>query len=137
MISAHWIEKDFNILDVDNPGLLYDYYGFPKESYELKYPTSSTKELREQVIHTLSQKGLNLIRNKEWKYDHGTFIPLSILYPKADIPVVQISLKSNFNPEEHYDLGVKLGELRSKGFLIVGSGMSYHNMGGFGNHHNL
>lgn len=65
------------------------------------------------------------------------FIPLSILYPKADIPVIQISLKSNYNPGEHYDLGVKLAGLRKKGFLIVGSGMSYHNMGGFYNPHSL
>lgn len=93
--------------------------------------------MREEVITTLKEQGLELVRNTKWKYDHGTFIPLSILYPKADLPVIQISLKDNLNPAEHYDLGVKLGELRKKGYLIVGSGMSYHNMSGFGNPHNF
>jgi aromatic ring-opening dioxygenase catalytic subunit (LigB family) len=77
---------------------LYDYYGFPKESYSLKYPATSSKDLREEVIHTLKSQGLNLVRNTKWQYDHGTFVPLTLFRPKADLPVIQISLKHNFSP---------------------------------------
>ena len=132
MVSAHWIEKEFSIIDRDDPGLLFDYYNFPKEAYEIKYNIRSTKALREEVIQTLHNEGISLRRDQKWQYDHGTFIPLSILYPNPTIPVIQISLKEGMNPGDHYDLGVKLSSLRSRGYLILGSGMTFHNMRGFG-----
>lgn len=80
----------------------------------------------------LSKNGIQLKTKTKRGYDHGVFIPLMIMYPKADIPVIQLSLQNNLNPELHYQLGVALSELRKEGFLVLGSGATYHNFSGFG-----
>lgn len=109
---------------------MYDYYGFPSEAYELKYPSESTAELRSIVKESLLKEGYKLKSNTKRGYDHGVFIPLSIMYPEANIPVIQISILESLDPEEHFKMGKALRELKKDGFIIIGSGSSVH--GGFG-----
>lgn len=126
VVSAHWEEKQFTILDEDSPGLLFDYYGFPPQSYKFNYPAGSTKQLREAVVEHLQSQGIELQRKGKRGYDHGVFIPLMLMYPKANIPVIQISQEVSMDPGRHYQLGAALAGLRSQGYLIVGSGMGFH-----------
>ena len=105
---------------------MYDYYGFPAEAYKLKYPAESTAELRGIVKESLLKQGYKLKSNTKRGYDHGIFIPLSIMYPNANIPVIQISIMDSLDPEEHYKMGKALRELKNEGFMIIGSGSSVH-----------
>lgn len=128
IISAHWEEKNFTIQATPNPPLIYDYYGFPPHTYELKYPANTSLELVSEVKELLKQEGIPLSINTTRGYDHGVFVPLLKIYPGASIPVVQLSIKDNFDPEEHFQLGKALAPLRDRGVLIIGSGLSYHNL---------
>jgi 4,5-DOPA dioxygenase extradiol len=92
VISAHWEEPEFTILDEDAPGLYFDYYGFPAEAYKYKYDATSTPELRQEVMAAVAEGGIKLKTKGKRGYDHGVFIPLMMIYPKADIPVIAISL---------------------------------------------
>jgi 4,5-DOPA dioxygenase extradiol len=130
LFSAHWEETEWTILDYDSPPLYYDYYGFPAEAYNLTYPIKSTTELRNIVKEELKKEGVDLKTNTKRGYDHGVFIPLMIMYPKANVPVIQISILKSLNPEAHFRMGVALRELKKQGFLIIGSGATIH--GGFG-----
>ena len=85
------------------------------------------------MVDVAASNGIKLPSKTKRGYDHGVFVPLMIMYPKADIPVIQISLESSMNPQRHYQLGVALSSLRKEGFMILGSGSSYHNMQGFFN----
>jgi 4,5-DOPA dioxygenase extradiol len=114
---------------------LYDYYGFRLEAYNLQYPAESTVELRKYVKDSLMKQGYKLKTNTKRGYDHGVFIPLSIMYPKVNIPVIQISILSSLDPESHLKMGKALIELKKEGFMIIGSGSSVH--GGFGEENSI
>jgi aromatic ring-opening dioxygenase catalytic subunit (LigB family) len=111
--------------------LLYDYYGFPDSTYHLKWPAPGNPELAERIENLLHLNGFETKREFERGFDHGTFVPLMIAFPKPEIPVVQLSLVKTLDPETHINLGKALELLRNEGVLIIGSGMSYHNMRGF------
>ena len=132
IISGHWEEAEVTINAAAHPSLLYDYYGFPKETYELKYDAPGSPELAEQVHELLAQAGIPSRFDKQRGLDHGVFVPLKLVYPAADIPIVQVSLVRGLDPAQHIELGRALAPLRKQGVLIVGSGMSYHNLGKFG-----
>jgi len=114
------------------PDLLYDYYGFPEHTYKLKYDAPGSPELAENVrgLLTKAQIPTRLIADRG--LDHGVFIPLKLVYPEADIPIVQVSLMTGLDPGKHIEIGQALAPLRQQGVLIVGSGMSYHNLRRFG-----
>jgi 4,5-DOPA dioxygenase extradiol len=131
VISAHWEEKEFTILTNQNPKLLYDYYGFPEESYNLNYPIKLAKNLNEKIFRILEDKEIKYNKDDQRDFDHGVFIPLMLLFSDLDVPVTQISLKKNFNPEDHINLGRVLSELSEEGVLVLASGMSFHNMRAF------
>lgn len=131
IISAHWEEAIVNVSSAAQPGMLYDYYSFPPESYEFQYPAPGNPDLAVQIIHMLGGKGIPARLNPERDYDHGIFVPLMLIYPAADIPIVQLSLLGSLNPQAHIDLGKAIAALRKQGVLIVGSGMSFHNMSAF------
>ena len=126
VFSAHWEESDWTILDHDNPPLLYDYSNFPPESYNLPYRMSSSSELRNQVKQHLQKNGVELKSETKRGYDHGVFIPLMIMYPDGKVPVIQISLLENLNPEAHFRMGQAVKDLKKEGFIIFGSGSSVH-----------
>lgn len=106
------------------------YYGFPDHTYELSYPAPGSSTVAHRIGQLLDTAGIKHRFNTERGYDHGVFVPL-LMYPDADIPVVQVSLRSDLDPRFHLELGAALAPLRDEGVLIVGSGMSYHNMSTF------
>ncbi len=128
LISAHWEEDDFTILTKPHPDLLFDYYGFPPHTYELTYDVQNPEWLVQRVITLTKQNNLVVEQDSKRGYDHGVFIPLKVAFPDGDIPVAQLSLKTTLDPQQHIALGKILAPLRKEGVLIIGSGMSYHNL---------
>ena len=132
VFSGHWEEDCFAVTSSAKPALIYDYYGFPEHTYNLTYPAPGAPDLARQIIARLTHAGLPTLADDQRGFDHGVFIPLKLLFPDADIPIVQVSLHNNLDPALHLAAGTALAPLRKEGVLIVGSGMSYHNMRGFG-----
>ena len=128
VISGHWEESQVTVNSAANPDLYFDYYGFPPHTYELTYPAPGDPELARQVQSLLSQAGFPCGETLERGLDHGVFVPFKLFMPEAEIPVVQLSLVEGLDPDIHLRIGQALAPLRSQGVLIVGSGMSYHNM---------
>jgi aromatic ring-opening dioxygenase catalytic subunit (LigB family) len=132
-ITAHWDDTDVvTVSTAEKPGMYYDYYGFPPHTYEIKYPAPGAPALAERVRALLSDAGIESAADDQRGYDHGTFVPLMVAFPDADIPVVQMSIRKDLDPAFHIALGRALAPLRDEGILIVGSGLSYHNMRMFG-----
>jgi 4,5-DOPA dioxygenase extradiol len=129
--SAHWETPKISITSAANPELLYDYFGFPDDSYQLKYPCPGAPELASHIADVLSQHGMEVELNEQRGLDHGVFIPLMLMYPNADIPVLQISLCQSLDPSVHIQLGKALSSLSTNNILFIGSGFSFHNMSGF------
>lgn len=128
VISAHWEEKMFTIQSTAKPTMIYDYSGFPAHTYQLKYPAPGSPELAERISKLLKIHSIENQLNSNRGYDHGVYVPLLISFPDADIPVIQISLRSDLSPTAHIELGKALSELRKDKVLILGSGFSYHNL---------
>ena len=133
IISAHWQTPEFSVTASKQPTLIYDYRGFPEHTYQLTYPALGAPALAESISILLSNTGLNNNQDSSRGFDHGMFIPLKLMFPDADIPVVQLSLRCDLDPAAHLSAGKALASLRNEGVLIIGSGMSFHNMGGYGN----
>ncbi len=133
MISAHWLEKTITITGSSNPELIYDYYGFPAHTYELKYPAKGDPDLAHKIVQLLEVANITAKIDPVRGFDHGMFIPMMLMFPDADIPTVQVSLNSNLDPQTQMNLGQALEKLRDQGILIIGSGMSFHNMRAYGN----
>src|SRR5260221_7816056 len=132
VVSAHWEEPVPTVMTGEHPPLLYDYYGFPPEAYQLTWPAPGDPELAARAQRLLEEAGFETAANAQRGYDHGTFVPLKVAYPDADVPVVQLSLKQGLDPKEHLAMGRALAPLRDEGVLIVGSGMTFHNLRAFG-----
>ena len=128
VISAHWEEDEVNITSGEKPSLIYDYYGFPEESYKITYPAPGNSKLANKIKNLLMAKDINSKLNPERGFDHGVFIPLKIMYPDASITCVQISLLKNLDPKKHIEMGKALLSLMDENILILGSGMSFHNL---------
>jgi aromatic ring-opening dioxygenase catalytic subunit (LigB family) len=131
-VSAHWEEAVPTVMTAERPPMLYDYYGFPPASYQITWPAPGSPALAERVGKLLEGAGFASGRDPRRGFDHGTFVPLKLTYPQADVPTIQLSLKRGLDPKEHLAIGRALAPLRDEGVFIVGSGMSYHNMSGFG-----
>jgi aromatic ring-opening dioxygenase catalytic subunit (LigB family) len=132
MVSAHWIQSEVTVTSASHPEMFFDYDGFPANTYELRYPAPGEPGLAEKLVHLLKTAGIQARTNETRGYDHGMFIPMLLIFPEANIPVIQMSLTKTLNPEEHIAIGQALESLRDEGVLIVGSGMSFHNMRGYG-----
>jgi len=128
VISAHWEGVRPIVNTGANPGLLFDYYGFPEHTYALTYPAPGSPALASRVRELLGDAGFDADEDATRGYDHGVFVPLLLMYPEADVPVVQLSLQAGLDPVAHLAIGHALAPLRDEGVLIVGSGMSYHNL---------
>lgn len=128
VISGHWEEPEITIQKNPVPDLLFDYHGFPPHTYELTWPAPGAPELSDRIAGLLDAAGIDNRFDTERGYDHGVFIPLKLAWPKPDIPVVQVSLRSDLDPSAHLDFGRALSPLRDENILIIGSGMSFHNM---------
>ncbi len=131
VISAHWEESVVTLLGASNPPLYYDYYGFPQEAYEITYPVHGHPALADRITAILEKDHIPNRIDTERGFDHGVFIPLKLMYPEADIPVLQISLLRGLDAAAHITLGAALHELMQENILIVGSGFSFHNQNAF------
>lgn len=132
LVSAHWLMPQPTLTTSAQPGLLFDYYGFPPHTYELTYPAPGAPALAERVAGLLAGAGFAPRGDSRRGFDHGVFVPLKVAFPHADVPVLQLSLLDSLDAADHLRLGQALAPLRDAGVLIVGSGMSYHNMRGYG-----
>ena len=128
VISAHWEADEALLTSAAQPSLLYDYYGFPDETYQITYPAPGLPALAEQVRGLLEKDKIAARLDGERGLDHGVFIPLKLIYPDADIPCVQLSLKKGLDPQVHIEMGRCLAPLRENNVLIIGSGLSFHNI---------
>lgn len=128
VISAHWEAPEFTVQTKPAPGMLFDYYGFPPHTYELSYPAPGSLALAQRVRQLADAAGITVAEDAERDYDHGVYIPLLMSWPDATIPTIQLSLKQGLDASEHLALGRALAPLRDEGVLILGSGMSYHNL---------
>lgn len=132
VISGHWEAAEFSVMANPHPPMVYDYYGFPEHTYHVTYPAPGDVDLAHSVQRLIGEAGMTAVLDTEQGFDHGTFTPLVIMYPDADVPVVQLSLKAGYDPATHIAVGRALAPLRDQGVLIVGSGLSYHNLREFG-----
>jgi aromatic ring-opening dioxygenase catalytic subunit (LigB family) len=130
VISGHWEERGFAISSGERPGMVYDYSGFPEHTYHIRYSAPGSPKLARRVQELLQAGGVPARLDPERGYDHGTFSVMKPLYPEESIPLVQLSIDRSYDPELHLQLGRLLAPLRDEGVLIIGSGLSYHNMSG-------
>lgn len=133
VITGHWEAAQFSVSTSAHPPMDYDYYGFPEHTYSLQYPAPGSPALAARVTELLAAGGIACQQDPRRGFDHGTFVPLGLMYPQADMPIVLLSMKSGYDAAEHIRVGAMLSALRDEGVLIVGSGLTYHNMRGFGN----
>jgi aromatic ring-opening dioxygenase catalytic subunit (LigB family) len=131
VVSGHWEAPAFTVGAAERPALIYDYYGFPEETYRLRFDAPGSPALARRTRDLLAGAGLAAAEDAARGYDHGVFVPLKLALPRADVPVVQLSLRDDLDPQAHLAAGRALAALRDDGVLIVGSGMSWHNMRGF------
>ncbi|KAK9068730.1 hypothetical protein SSX86_012845 [Deinandra increscens subsp. villosa] len=131
VISAHW-ETTFPTVNAVSDGpsdTIYDFYGFPKSMYQLKYPAPGAPKLAKRVKALLMSSGFKRVdEDKKRGLDHGAWVPLMLMYPDADIPVCQLSIQTNRDATYHYNMGKALAPLKEEGVLIVGSGAATHNL---------
>lgn len=133
VVSAHWEEAVPTLMTAAKPPLLFDYYGFPPESYRLTWPSPGAPELAPRVQALLEGAGFKTATDATRGFDHGTFVPLKLAWPTPTLPTLQLSLKTGLDPAEHLAMGRALAPLRDEGVFIIGSGMTFHNMRGFMN----
>jgi len=128
VLSGHWEEQAFTASAAAEPKLIFDYSGFPEETYRLTWPAPGDPELARRVAAMLEAAGLPAGVSASRGFDHGVFVPLKVAFPEAKIPVVTLSLAASLDPALHLAAGRALAPLRDEGVLIVGSGMSFHNL---------
>jgi 4,5-DOPA dioxygenase extradiol len=128
-ISAHWLTRGGALVTASRePRMNYDFYGFPDEMYKVVYPAHGDVELSEELQTQLGAT-LPVRGDTAWGFDHGTWVVLKYMFPKADVPVIQLSIDYSRPPSFHFELGRQLAFLRNRGVLILGSGNMVHNLG--------
>jgi aromatic ring-opening dioxygenase catalytic subunit (LigB family) len=133
IVSGHWEEAAFTFTGAEaHPGLIFDYYGFPPETYQLTWPAPGAPWLAERGAGLLREAGLSAGIDAERGFDHGVFVPMKVAFPEAAIPCVQMSLALGLDPVLHVEAGRALAPLRDEGVLVIGSGMSFHNLRAYG-----
>jgi len=131
VLSAHWEGKRSGKIEITsspNPKMVYDYGGFPPETYRYQYPSPGSPELAHQIQQLLGNRGIDSVLDDTRGYDHGVFVPLMIMFPRADIPVVAVSLDASLNANKNIEIGRALEPLRDEGVLVLGSGYTFHNL---------
>lgn len=127
VVSAHWETKGTFVTAMDNPQTIHDFGGFPRALFEFQYPAPGSPEIAAETKKIITKTVVGL--DDKWGLDHGAWSVVTHLYPKADIPVIQLSIDYTQNAQYHYELAKELASLRKKGVLIIGSGNMVHNLG--------
>lgn len=125
-ISAHWETVGTQVTAMEQPRTIHDFYGFPPELFACRYPAPGFPDLADRIIAQI--KSIKVLPDQEWGLDHGTWSVLMRMFPKADIPVLQLSLDRGWSAQSHYDLGRELKALREQDVLVIGSGNLVHNL---------
>jgi aromatic ring-opening dioxygenase catalytic subunit (LigB family) len=128
VVTGHWEAPRFTVSSGSQPGMIYDYSGFPAETYRISYPAPGSPDVAARVQELLKAGGVAADSDAARGFDHGTFSLMKPIYPDADVPVVQLALQEDLDPEQHLAAGRLLAPLRDEGVLILGSGSSYHNL---------
>lgn len=128
LVSAHWESRELRVGSAAKPDTWHDFRGFPPELYQVQYPAPGEPQLASEIVQLLTQAGLPAQLDAERPLDHGAWVPLSLMYPQADIPVVQVSLPSQHGPALQRQVGQALAGLREQGVLLIGSGSITHNL---------
>lgn len=128
LVSGHWETEGFAFTASAKPSLIYDYYGFPAHTYDLRFDVPGSPDLARHAASLLTNAGIEASLDAERGLDHGVFIPLKVAWPDADVPIVEMSVERSLDPALHLEAGKALAPLRDEGVLIIGSGMSFHNM---------
>lgn len=136
VISAHWEASGVRVTGARNPSLLYDYGGFPDEAYHIQYPCPGEPALAQEIVELLRAEPaligeVNAELDNSRGLDHGVFVPLKLMFPQANIPVVQVSLAAGLNPLQHIHIGRALAKLSRGNLLFIGSGFTFHNFRAF------
>jgi aromatic ring-opening dioxygenase catalytic subunit (LigB family) len=131
VVSDHWEEAAFTASVSAQPQLIFDYSGFPEHTYRLTWPAPGEPELASRVAKLLKEAGLPAGLSAHRGFDHGVFVPLKVAFPEAEIPVVTLSLAASLDPALHLAAGRAIATLCDEGVLIIGSGMSFHNLRGY------
>lgn len=129
VVSAHWESRELRVGSAAKPETWHDFRGFPAELYRVQYPAPGEPQLAAEIANLLTQAGLPAQLDAERPLDHGAWVPLTLMYPQADIPVVQVSLPSQQGPALQSQVGQALASLRAQGVLLIGSGSITHNLG--------
>jgi len=129
VVSAHWESEALRVMSSSRPETWHDFGGFPAELYQVQYPAPGSPKLAESIVQHLRASGLDAQADERRPFDHGSWVPLSLLYPNADIPVVQVSLPSRQGPGLQVRVGEALAALREQNVLLIGSGSITHNLG--------
>lgn len=132
MVSGHWEAPEVRVMHAAQPPMLYDYSNFPPHTYEISYPAPGAPALAETTAHLITEAGLPMALDDTRGFDHGAFVPAFVMYPEADVPLFQVSMLDSYDPADHVRLGRALAPLREEGVVIIGSGLSYHNLRLFG-----
>lgn len=126
--SAHWLARQPSVGGAARPETVHDFYGFPRELFEIRYPAPGDPALAARVVELLDRAGLPTMLDPRQGLDHGAWVPLRLLYPAADIPVVPLSIQPALGPSHQYEVGRALAPLREEGVLVIGSGSITHNL---------
>lgn len=132
MVSGHWETAAVRVMSAARPGMIYDYSGFPPHTYQIVYGAPGAPAVADHAARLLVDAGIAAMLDPAQGFDHGTFAPMAVMYPAADMPLLQLSILRNHDPAEHFRIGRALAPLRDEGIAIIGSGLSFHNLRLFG-----
>lgn len=127
IVSAHWLTRGTHVTAMEQPKTIHDFSGFSKELFEVQYPAPGSPQVAKEAVSLI--KSTNVGLDHDWGLDHGAWSVVKHMYPKADIPMLQLSIDYHKPPQYHYDLAKELSALRKKGVLILASGNMVHNLG--------
>jgi aromatic ring-opening dioxygenase catalytic subunit (LigB family) len=128
LVTAHWESERPSLTSSSRPRLLYDYRGFPEEAYRIEYPAPGAPDLAKTVSSALTAAGFDPVLDQHRGFDHGVFVPMALILPEADIPILQMSVLSSLDPAQHLSMGRALAPLMQDEIILIGSGFSFHNL---------